>query len=103
MHEALCPNVVFICGGVKGQRGAVATHVSKQYRGWVALSVEKLMRDEIASGSSLGQEINDLIGEDRPIPTNIQVDLLDTAMDGSPHDKFLVHDFPVSLEEVCMV
>ena len=91
--------MVFVAGGGGGQRAAVAKQVSSQYRGWVSLSVEQLMRDEIASGSSLGQEINDLIGEDRPIPTKIQVGLLDTAMDDSPHDKFLVHDFPNSLDE----
>ena len=99
VHEALCPNVVFIAGGLGGQRSAVAAHVGRQYPGWVSLSVDNLMRQEIASGSALGQEINDLIGEDRPIPTDIQVNLLDTAMDASPHDKFLVHDFPATLEE----
>jgi adenylate kinase family enzyme/nucleoside diphosphate kinase len=99
IHEALCPNVVFVAGGANGQRAAVANHVSQIYHGWVALSVEQLMRDEIASGSQLGQEINDLIGEDRPIPTQMQVGMLDRAMDESPHDRFIVHDFPTSLEE----
>ena len=57
----------------------MAAHVAELYDGWVALSVEKLMRDEIASGSSLGQEINDLIGEDRPVPTDVQVRMLSVA------------------------
>ncbi len=90
---------MFVAGGGGGQRSAVAAHVAELYDGWVALSVEKLMRDEIASGSSLGQEINDLIGEDRPVPTDVQVRMLDRAMDASPHDKFIVHDFPTSVDE----
>jgi len=91
----LVPDVVYIMGDGSEE---VASNVVDGF-GWTPLSIDQLLRDEIASGSNLGQEIGDMFGEDRPIPIKIQVELLDRAMDNSPEDKFIVHDFPNTLQE----
>jgi len=95
VHRALIPDVVFIMGD---NSKTIAKHVLDGF-GWTLLSIDQLLRDEIASGSRQGREIGDMFGEDRPIPISIQVELLDRAMDNSAEDKFIVHDFPTTLQE----
>merc|ERR1719460_3427969 len=86
VHRALIPDVVFIMGD---NSKTIAKHVLDGF-GWTLLSIDQLLRDEIASGSRQGREIGDMFGEDRPIPISIQVELLDRAMDNSAEDKFIV-------------
>ena len=95
VHHALIPDVVFIMGD---NSETIAKHVLDGF-GWTLLSIDQLLRDEIASGSRQGKEIGDMFGEDRPIPISIQVELLDRAMDNSAEEKFIVHDFPSTLAE----
>ena len=63
-------------------------------------STGELLRDEVASGSKLGQTIDAFISKGNLVPLNIVIDTIVSAIKSSDKDVILIDGFPRSSEQM---
>lgn len=66
----------------------------------VHYSTGELLREEVASGSTLGEKINSYISKGNLVPLEIVVDTIINAINNSPKDIVLIDGYPRSVEQM---
>jgi len=87
--------VYFIMGGPGSGKGTQCERLVERYQ-LVHLSAGDLLREEVSSGSELGQEISEVINQGKIVASETTVRLLRSAMTGKP-GPFLIDGFPRSI------
>jgi len=88
--------ITFVLGGPGSGKGTQCALLSK-YAGYAHFSAGDLLRDEVASGSDQGKEIEVMIKEGKIVPAQVTIDLLKKAMESRP-GPYLIDGFPRSME-----
>ena len=63
-------------------------------------STGEMLREEVASGSELGKEIDSYISKGQLVPLNIVIDTIVNAIKNSDNDVILIDGFPRSVEQM---
>ncbi len=63
-------------------------------------STGEMLREEVASGSDLGKEIDSYISKGKLVPLNIVIDTIVNAIKNSDKDVILIDGFPRSVEQM---
>ena len=92
------PVVVFVLGGPGSGKGTQCERIVRDF-GFKHLSAGDLLRDEVASGSTLGQTCETLMKEGKLVPMEVTIGLLQSAMASSKNKKFLIDGFPRALDQ----
>lgn len=66
----------------------------------VHYSTGDMLREEVASGSELGQTIDGFISRGALVPLNIIIDTIISAIKGAPVDNVLIDGYPRSIEQM---
>ena len=66
----------------------------------VHYSTGEMLRQEVASGSELGKEIESYISKGALVPLNIVIDTIINAVKNAPRDIILIDGFPRSTEQM---
>lgn len=66
----------------------------------VHYSTGDMLREEVASGSKLGETIEDFISKGALVPLNIIVDTIISAINQAPVDTVLIDGYPRSVEQM---
>jgi adenylate kinase len=66
----------------------------------VHYSTGDMLREEVASGSELGKEIESYISQGALVPLNIIVDTIVSAINNAPVDNILIDGYPRSEEQM---
>ncbi|HFC03817.1 MAG TPA: adenylate kinase [Nitratifractor salsuginis] len=66
----------------------------------VHYSTGEMLRQEVASGSELGKEIENYISKGALVPLNIVIDTIINAVKNAPKDIILIDGFPRSTEQM---
>jgi len=66
----------------------------------VHYSTGDMLREEVASGSELGQTIDGFISRGALVPLNIIIDTIISAIKGAPVDNVLIDGYPRSVEQM---
>ncbi len=66
----------------------------------VHYSTGEMLRQEVASGSELGKEIESYISKGALVPLNIVIDTIINAVKNAPKDIILIDGFPRSTEQM---
>lgn len=91
---AMKPKVVFVLGGPGAGKGTQCQKIVQNF-GYVHLSAGDLLREERKRpGSQFGELIETYIRDGKIVPVEITCNLLETAMNDSGKDKFLIDGFP---------
>ena len=98
-HMDSKPVVVFVLGAPGTGKGTQCEKICEKFD-YVHLSTGDLLRDEIYSGSELGQEIEAITKAGQLVSTNVVLALLRKAMLSSNSPRFLIDGFPRSEEQV---
>jgi adenylate kinase len=91
--------VLFVLGGPGTGKGTQCDRIKARYPGVVHLSAGDLLRDEVKSGSALGQKCGELMKEGKLVPMVVPITLLKNAMILSGGKIFLVDGFPRALDQ----
>jgi len=66
----------------------------------VHYSTGDMLREEVASGSELGQTIDSFISKGALVPLNIIIDTIISAIKNAPVDNILIDGYPRSVEQM---
>ncbi len=66
----------------------------------VHYSTGDMLREEVASGSELGQTIDDFISKGALVPLNIIIDTIISAIKNAPVNNILIDGYPRSVEQM---
>ena len=66
----------------------------------VHYSTGDMLREEVASGSDLGKEIDSYISKGALVPLNIIIDTIVSAINNAPVDTILIDGYPRSVEQM---
>lgn len=91
--------IVFILGGPGSGKGTQCEKIKARYKGVVHLSAGDLLRDEVASGSILGEKCGTLMKEGKLVPMVVPITLLKNAMIKSGGKLFLIDGFPRAVDQ----
>jgi UMP-CMP kinase len=91
--------VIFVVGGPGTGKGTQCALISEKY-GYTHLSAGDLLRQEISSGSELGEKLKQILAEGKLVSSDITTSFLIRAMEQSENDKFLIDGFPRSMENL---
>ncbi|KAK5672516.1 hypothetical protein QVD99_001276 [Batrachochytrium dendrobatidis] len=92
-------NIVFVLGGPGSGKGTQCVRIAKEFN-YTHLSAGDLLRNEVATGSSLGKQLDSMMKEGKIVPTDITLRLLTEAMETAPAAKgFLIDGFPRQLDQ----
>ncbi|RKO91109.1 adenylate kinase-domain-containing protein [Blyttiomyces helicus] len=88
-------NIVFVLG-----KGTQCVRLAKEYN-YSHLSAGDLLREEVATGSELGQQLDAMMKEGKIVPMEVTLRLLRKAMEAAPADAqgFLIDGFPRQLDQ----
>ena len=93
------PFVVFVVGGPGCGKGTQCERLSKEFN-LVHLSTGDLLRNELASGTALGQELKRKMQNGELVSNKIVLDLLRKAMlEKQDVNRFLIDGYPRALEQ----
>ncbi|KAA0162731.1 hypothetical protein FNF28_04612 [Cafeteria roenbergensis] len=92
------PNVVFVLGGPGSGKGTQCAQLKEEF-GFTHLSMGDLFRAEVASGSAVGREMQELMKDGLLVPPDTTVAMLRGAIRRSPGRKFLIDGFPRSRDQ----
>jgi len=95
------PGIIFVVGGPGSGKGTQCTNLVKKYK-FEHLSTGDLLREEVASGSEKGTELQQIMKDGGLVPTKDLLGLLEAAMQkrGWASKKFLIDGFPRNEENV---
>ena len=85
-------------GGPGSGKGTQCANIVRDY-GFVHLSAGDLLREEVASGSEEGKEIDAMMKEGKIVPQEVTIRLLKKAMAKASSKKFLIDGFPRKLDQ----
>ena len=77
-----------------------ASIIAEQNDNIVHYSTGDMLREEVASGSELGQTIENYISKGALVPLNIIVDTIVSAIKNAPVDNVLIDGYPRSTEQM---
>lgn len=92
--------VLFVVGGPGSGKGTICAKLVQSY-GFCHLSSGDLLREEVASGSSRGKELNAMMQKGDLVPLEVVLQLLkETMMKKASHTKcFLIDGYPRELQQ----
>ncbi|KAJ3288453.1 hypothetical protein HK104_008171 [Borealophlyctis nickersoniae] len=92
-------NIVFVLGGPGCGKGTNCVRLAKDFN-YTHLSAGDLLRAEVATGSDLGKELENLMKEGKIVPMHVTLRLLREAMEKNDDaDGFLIDGFPRQLDQ----
>ncbi len=74
------PLLCILSGGPGSGKGTQCDRIKVKYAGVVHLSAGDLLRDEVKSGSEVGQACNALMVDGKLVPVSVTIQLLKNAM-----------------------
>lgn len=78
-----------------------ASLIAKKYADKIVhYSTGDMLREEVASGSELGQTIENFISRGALVPLNIIIDTIISAINNAPVDVVLIDGYPRSVEQM---
>ena len=77
-----------------------ASIIAGKHDNIVHYSTGDMLREEVASGSKLGQTIDDFISKGALVPLNIIIDTIVSAIKNAPVDNILIDGYPRSVEQM---
>ena len=77
-----------------------ASIIARKNDNMVHYSTGDMLREEVASGSQLGQDIEGFISRGALVPLNVIVDTIVSAIKNSPVDVVLIDGYPRSVEQM---
>ena len=77
-----------------------ASIIAEKNENIVHYSTGDMLREEVASESKLGQEIESYISKGALVPLNIIVDTIVSAINNAPVDNVLIDGYPRSVEQM---
>ncbi|RWS28168.1 adenylate kinase isoenzyme 1-like protein [Leptotrombidium deliense] len=92
--------VIFVIGGPGSGKGTQCEKIVKKY-GFTHLSTGDLLRDEVASGSEKGKQLNTIMQSGKLVPLEEVLALLKSAIDkrASTSKGFLIDGYPREVEQ----
>ena len=90
--------VVFVLGGPGSGKGTQCDKILKDYE-VKHLSAGDLLREEVASGSSIGAALEATMKEGKLVPMSVTITLLKNAMIKSGASTFLIDGFPRAMDQ----
>lgn len=91
-------NIIFIAPPAAG-KGTISNYLVKNY-GYTHLSTGDMLRDEVASGSPLGQEIDSFISKGMLVSDELIISLVKSKLKGELLGKlFILDGFPRTLNQ----
>jgi len=93
-------DIFFVCGGPGSGKGTQCDKIVKEY-GFTHLSSGDLLRDEVASGSERGQELNAIMQQGQLVPLTTVLELVKDAMIArrSTSKGFLIDGYPREVQQ----
>ncbi|CAG2176303.1 unnamed protein product, partial [Oppiella nova] len=93
------PVIIFVIGGPGSGKGTQCEKICKKY-GFTHLSTGDLLREEVASGSDLGQSCNEVMKKGKLVSNEQVLALLKKAIhNNSRTNGFLIDGFPRQLDQ----
>ncbi len=77
-----------------------ASIIAEKNENIVHYSTGDMLREEVASGSELGQTIDSFISKGALVPLNIIIDTIISAIKNAPVDNILIDGYPRSVEQM---
>ena len=77
-----------------------ASIIAEKNENIVHYSTGDMLREEVASGSELGQTIESFISKGALVPLNIIIDTIISAIKNAPVDNILIDGYPRSVEQM---
>lgn len=92
--------IFWILGGPGSGKGTQCARLVEKY-GFVHLSSGDLLRDEVASGSKMGTELNEIMQKGQLVPREIVLDLIKNAIlkNAATAKGFLIDGYPREVEQ----
>ena len=90
--------IIFVLGGPGSGKGTQCEQIVKKY-GFGHFSAGDLLRAEVASGSDMGKELEEIMKEGKLVPSSVTIQLLKKAIANAEGEKFLVDGFPRALDQ----
>ena len=89
------PRVLFVLGGPGAGKGTQCTKLSNEFK-MTHISAGDLLREEMASGSPLGDLISSYIKEGTIVPVHVTIELLRAKIfeNAASCNRFLIDGFP---------
>ena len=93
-------DIFFVCGGPGSGKGTQCDKIVKEY-GFTHLSSGDLLRDEVASGSERGQQLNAIMQQGNLVPLDTVLELVKDAMIArrSTSKGFLIDGYPREVQQ----
>ena len=91
-------NIIFLASNAAG-KGTISDYLVMNYH-YEHLSTGDLLRSEVASGSALGREINDLISVGKLVSDELIIQLVSSKLESELKNKpFILDGFPRTLNQ----
>jgi len=93
-------NLFLIIGAPGSGKTTDASIIAEKNDNIVHYSTGDMLREEVGSGSKLGQEIESYISKGALVPLKIIVDTIVSAINNAPVDNVLIDGYPRSVEQM---
>jgi adenylate kinase len=93
-------NLFLIIGAPGSGKTTDASIIAEKNENIVHYSTGDMLREEVASGSELGKEIDSYISKGALVPLKIIVDTIVSAINNAPVDNVLIDGYPRSVEQM---
>ena len=93
-------NLFLIIGAPGSGKTTDASIIAEKNANIVHYSTGDMLREEVASGSTLGAEIESFIAKGALVPLKIIVDTIVSAINNAPVDNVLIDGYPRSVEQM---
>jgi adenylate kinase family enzyme len=102
--EPTLPEMVFVIGGPGSGKGTLCDKLIANH-GYKHLSIGEAFRAEIAAGSDIGHQVDELIKAGALVPDDVVMQTLTNTVMGirnEPHTRLLLDGFPRTVEQAIM-
>jgi len=90
--------IIFVLGGPASGKGTQCEKIISEF-GYTHISTGDLFREEMKSGSKIGDRIKGIIAKGDLVPFQLTVQVLINAMLARPSKTYLIDGFPRSVEQ----